>query len=111
LTKAAKTIITEDSGESLCQCIAELEAEKNTLQRIVDNGIEDYDLLLEGNKSLLAERDDFHYSLAMVFVVAGRSSVDVCGWVVISKTGRLGRAFDRKVFSRPLFRWYFMGVL
>jgi hypothetical protein len=25
----------------------------------VDNGIKDYDLLLEGNKSLLAERDDF----------------------------------------------------
>jgi hypothetical protein len=41
--------------------IAEIEAEKEALQHIVDNGIEDYDLLLEGNKSLLAERDDFHY--------------------------------------------------
>jgi hypothetical protein len=27
----------------------------------VDNGVEDYILLLEGNKSLLAERNDFHY--------------------------------------------------
>jgi hypothetical protein len=27
----------------------------------VDNGIEYYDLLLEGNKSLLAKRDDFHF--------------------------------------------------
>jgi hypothetical protein len=44
---------------SLHKRIAELEAEKNSLQRAVDNGIEDYDLLLEGNKSLLAERDDF----------------------------------------------------
>jgi hypothetical protein len=45
----------------LCQRIAELEAEKNLLQRAMENGIEDYDLLLEGNKSLLAERDDFRY--------------------------------------------------
>jgi hypothetical protein len=61
LTKAAETIIAEDSGASLHQCIVELEAKKNTLQRDVDNGIEGYDLLLEGNKSLLAERDDFCY--------------------------------------------------
>jgi hypothetical protein len=61
LTKAAETIIAEDSGASLRQHIAELEAEKNLLQRAVENGIEDYDLLLEGNKSLLAERDDFRY--------------------------------------------------
>jgi hypothetical protein len=27
----------------------------------VDNGVDDYNLLLEGNKSLLAERNDFHY--------------------------------------------------
>jgi hypothetical protein len=31
------------------------------LQRPVDAGIEDYDLLMEGNKSLLVERDEFHY--------------------------------------------------
>jgi hypothetical protein len=52
-TRVAETIIAEDSGASLHQCIAELEAEKEMLQRAVDNGIEDYDLLLEGNKSLL----------------------------------------------------------
>jgi hypothetical protein len=61
LTKAAEAIIAEDSRASLHQRIAELKAEKEMLQRVVDNGIEDYDLLLEGNKSLLAERDDFHY--------------------------------------------------
>jgi hypothetical protein len=27
----------------------------------VDNGVDDYNLLLEGNKTLLAERNDFHY--------------------------------------------------
>jgi hypothetical protein len=32
------------------------------LQRVVDNGVEDYNLLMEGNKSLLVERNDFHYS-------------------------------------------------
>jgi hypothetical protein len=31
------------------------------LQRAVDNGIEDYNRLMEGNKSLLAERNDFQY--------------------------------------------------
>jgi hypothetical protein len=61
LTKAAETIIAEDSGASLCQHIAELEVENNTLQCAVENGNKDYDLLLEGNKSLLAERDDFCY--------------------------------------------------
>jgi hypothetical protein len=39
--------------------MAELEAKKSTLQRAVDNGIEDYDLLMEASKSLLAVRDDF----------------------------------------------------
>jgi hypothetical protein len=61
LTKDAETIITEDSGASLRQRIAELEAQKNTLQHVVDNGIEDYDMMLEGNKSLLAECDDFRF--------------------------------------------------
>jgi hypothetical protein len=27
----------------------------------MDNGVEDYNLLMEGNKSLLAEHNDFHY--------------------------------------------------
>jgi hypothetical protein len=31
------------------------------LQRSVDAGIEVYNLLMEGNKSLLAERDEFRY--------------------------------------------------
>jgi hypothetical protein len=61
LTKAAETINAEDSGASLRKHIAELKAEKNTLQHTVDNGIEDYDLLLEGNKSFLAERDNLRF--------------------------------------------------
>jgi hypothetical protein len=61
LTKDAETIITEDSGASLRQHIAELKVQKNTLQHVVDNGIEDYDMMLEGNKSLLAECDDFRF--------------------------------------------------
>jgi hypothetical protein len=61
LTKAAETIITEDSGASLYQRIAELKAEKNTLHHALDNGIEDHDLLLEGNKSLLVAHGDFCY--------------------------------------------------
>jgi hypothetical protein len=32
-----------------------------TLQQAVDNGIEDYNLLMEGNKNLLAEHDEFCY--------------------------------------------------
>jgi hypothetical protein len=61
LTKATKTIIAEDNGAPLYKHIAELEAEKNTLQHVVENRIEDYDLLLKRNKSLLADRDDFRY--------------------------------------------------
>jgi hypothetical protein len=75
LTKVAETIITEDTGASLRQHIVKLEAKNSqlkatiaksvkmigTLQRAVDNGVEDYNLLLEGNKILLAERNDFRY--------------------------------------------------
>jgi hypothetical protein len=75
LTKVAETIIAEDTGASLRQRIVKLEAKNSqlkatiaksvkmigTLQRAVDNGVEDYILLLEGNKILLAERNDFHY--------------------------------------------------
>jgi hypothetical protein len=32
-----------------------------TLQHSVDVGIEDYELLMEGNKILLAERDELRY--------------------------------------------------
>jgi hypothetical protein len=59
LTKAAKAIITEDGAASLQKRIAEFEVEKSTPQCTVDNGVEGYSLLLEGNKSLLAERIDF----------------------------------------------------
>jgi hypothetical protein len=58
LIRAAKTIIAEDSGASLCRRIAELEEDKNTLQHAVDHSIEDYNLLVMGNKSLLSERND-----------------------------------------------------
>jgi thioredoxin-related protein len=61
LTKVAETIIAEDSGASLHHRVAKLKAEKDTLQHVVDNGIQNYDLLLEGNKSLLVDRDDLCY--------------------------------------------------
>jgi hypothetical protein len=61
LTKAVETIITEDSDALLCKHIAELEMEKSTLQCIVDNGIEDYILLMTSNACLLAECNDFRY--------------------------------------------------
>jgi hypothetical protein len=75
LTKVAKTIIPEDNGASLRKRIAVLEADNShlnattaksaetisTLQQVMDNGVKDYNLLMEGNKSLLAEHNDFSY--------------------------------------------------
>jgi hypothetical protein len=75
LTKVAETIITEDSGSSLYKRIIELEAENSqlkavttesteaisTLRGTVNARIKDYVLLLDGNKSLVAECDDFRY--------------------------------------------------
>jgi BMFP domain-containing protein YqiC len=75
LTKAVERIITEDSWESLRKRIVELEAENSwlkaataesyetidMLQRSVYAGIEDYNLLQEGNKSLLTEHNELHY--------------------------------------------------
>jgi hypothetical protein len=75
LTKAVETIISKDSGAPLRKRIAELKAENSwlkattdesaemisMLQRAVDIGVEDYKLLMEGNKSLLGERNDFCY--------------------------------------------------
>jgi DNA repair exonuclease SbcCD ATPase subunit len=58
LIRAAETIITEHSGTPLHRCIAELEEDRNALQRAVDHSIEDYILLVIGNKSLLSERND-----------------------------------------------------
>jgi hypothetical protein len=54
MTRATKTIIAEDSGAPLHKRIVELEADKSTPQCTVDNGVEDYNLLMMGNKSLLA---------------------------------------------------------
>jgi hypothetical protein len=53
-----ETIIAEDSGAPLRRRIAELEDDKNTLQRAVDSSIKDYNLLVMGNKSLLSERNE-----------------------------------------------------
>jgi SMC interacting uncharacterized protein involved in chromosome segregation len=61
LTRAAATIIGEDSGGSLCSCIAELEKNKDTLKLVVNHGIEDYDLLLAGNEKLASEHDKLKY--------------------------------------------------
>jgi formiminotetrahydrofolate cyclodeaminase len=58
LTRATKIIIAEDSGVSLRRRIAELEEDKNTLQCTVDHSIEDYNLVVIGNKSLLSKRND-----------------------------------------------------
>jgi hypothetical protein len=74
LTKVVETIIAEDRGASLRKPIAELEAENSQqkatavesietivmLQCSVDAGIEDYNLLVEGNNSLLDKRDELH---------------------------------------------------
>jgi hypothetical protein len=98
LTKAVKTIIAEDSGASLRKRIVELETPNSRLktttvesaetiamlQCAVDAGIEDYNLLLDGNKSLLVERDDFCYccedlgiELARVHSDAEKSAADL----------------------------------
>jgi uncharacterized protein YacL (UPF0231 family) len=75
LTKTVENIIIEDSGEPLRKCIAELEVENSqlkatgvesaktitTLQRSVDARVEDYNLWMEGNKSLLAEHNELRY--------------------------------------------------
>jgi BMFP domain-containing protein YqiC len=75
LTKTVEAIIAEDSGMLLRQRVAKLEVENSQLkataaqsagtismlQRAVDIGVEDYTLLMEGNKSLLADHNDFHH--------------------------------------------------
>jgi hypothetical protein len=53
LTKVIETIIAEDSSDSLWKCIAELERDKDALQRVVDLNAEDYDLVVVGIKNLL----------------------------------------------------------
>jgi septal ring factor EnvC (AmiA/AmiB activator) len=75
LTKVVEKIFSKDSRESLRKHIAEVEAENSrlkaaaaessetitTLQRSLDNGVEDYNLLMAGNESLLAERNELRY--------------------------------------------------
>jgi hypothetical protein len=60
--KVVEKILAEDTGESLQKHVAELEAEEAELiaklQRSLDNGVEDYNLLMVGNESLLAECND-----------------------------------------------------
>jgi hypothetical protein len=58
LTRAFRTIIAEDSRSSLCRRVAEHEKDKDALQRVVDHGIQDYDLLVKGNKNLASEHDE-----------------------------------------------------
>jgi hypothetical protein len=58
LTRAAGTIIAKDSGASLHRRVTELEKVKDVLQCAIDHGIEDYDLLVTGNKNLSSERDE-----------------------------------------------------
>jgi hypothetical protein len=58
LTRVAGTIIAEDSRVLFHRRVTELEKDKDAMQRAVDHGIEDYDLLVMGNKSLASERDE-----------------------------------------------------
>jgi hypothetical protein len=79
--KVVERIIAEENGESFQKHVVDLEMENSrlrstavklqgsvdssaetiaTLQHSVDAGIEDYNLMLEGNKSLLAERNTLH---------------------------------------------------
>jgi molybdopterin converting factor small subunit len=58
LTEAAGTIIAEDDRASLWKRIAELEKDKSTLQRVVDLGTEDYNLVVTGNRKLSSQRNE-----------------------------------------------------
>jgi hypothetical protein len=55
LTKVTKTIIAKDSSDWLRKCIAELEREKDTMQRAMDLNTVEYDLVVAGNKKLASE--------------------------------------------------------
>jgi hypothetical protein len=72
LTKTTEKIISEEDGGNLRRCVAKLEEENSqlkvstvdssaeavtVLRRALDEGIEDYELLTNGNESLLAECD------------------------------------------------------
>jgi hypothetical protein len=57
LTKIAEGIITEDSGASLCERIADIERDKEVLQLAVDHTAEVYEMAVVGNRKLSSERD------------------------------------------------------
>jgi hypothetical protein len=75
LTKIIEKILAEDDGESLQKRVAELEVENSRLstvaaqssktitkmQRSLDGGVEDYNLLMAGNERPLAEHNDLHH--------------------------------------------------
>jgi hypothetical protein len=72
LMKDVEKILADDVGESLWKRVLKLEAENSRLtatavessetitkmQRSLDNGVEDYNLLMAGNESMLAEHND-----------------------------------------------------
>jgi hypothetical protein len=58
LTRVAGTIIAEDSGVSLRRHVIEHGKDMDVLQCAVDHGIEDYDLLVTGNKNLVSELNE-----------------------------------------------------
>jgi SMC interacting uncharacterized protein involved in chromosome segregation len=60
LTKVAKTIIAEDSSDSLWKHIMDLEKDKGVLQCAVDHNTEDYDLMVAGNRKLASECDQLN---------------------------------------------------
>jgi hypothetical protein len=61
LMKAVEKIIAEDSGETLCKCVVELESENSKLKATIAESTEDYEVLQLGSASLLAERNNLRY--------------------------------------------------
>jgi hypothetical protein len=64
LTKVAEKNIAEEDGEALCLASKRKTPDETiiTLRCSVASGLEDYYLMMEGNKSLLAERYSLHES-------------------------------------------------
>jgi hypothetical protein len=57
LRKVAENILVEDSGAPLHECIAELEKERGALRVPLDHSIEDYEMVVAGNRKFSSERD------------------------------------------------------
>jgi hypothetical protein len=77
LTRATGIIIAEDSGASLQRHVMELEKDKDVLQCAVDHGIEDYNLLVVGNKSLASKRDELKSRCEGLQVELAKTCFDV----------------------------------